>query len=222
MKSIKMTALIGILALMLWVPAASADTITVSDTIALTTASWTNTLDFTQFDSSLGTLTSVELSLTAVADTQLYVYNNHTSQERIGRAYAALTFTVQAPISGNLVIPVINFPSSPDYAYDLMGHASATSGVFNYPNTSIFNTLYTATDVLAVFTGNGTESLNASAGLSGVAGANVTATPLNPHAGLVGTVIYTCTPAVVPIPGSVMLLGSGLVGLGLLRFRRRG
>jgi hypothetical protein len=46
-------------------------------------------------------------------------------------------------------------------------------------------------------------------------------TPFALPDGYYGNVLVEGSPAAIPIPGSVLLLGSGLLGVGLLRFRRR-
>lgn len=175
---------------------------------------------FNQFNSSLGTLTSVSVSVS-------YDFN-HTS---------TLTFAVPSTIStsatqNNISVSlpngtVIGSAASPDYTQSTAFNSSTmtlgtpvTLTPINDPGTIAPISLTSASN-LALFTGSGTISLPVLA--SSVAAAHFSAgngtAVVTTTASATVTISYNYTPHAVPEPSSVVLLGMG--GCGLLWFRRR-
>jgi hypothetical protein len=185
--------------------------------IAPTLTDWAGTLEFPQFDPSLGTLISVELTISGAISTDITVANSATTGSD-GTVKTECLFTVQDS-GNNLVAPQLDL-LSPVFSYSLAPGGSISSGTLMKSGSD--TQTYTSPVVLSEFTGLGSITLNASTftqTLLANTGGNTAAGQVTTGSAT-GTVTYNFTP--VPEPGSLAMLG----GLGLTAFwyvwRRRG
>lgn len=195
-----LTLLVAVVGL---ISAASADTSGPFDTLTPVPSArtdWTSSLLFPKFDSSLGTLLSVQLAITASYDTVLTVTNTSPSGSS-GWAKTELLLSVQNA-GGALVEPVLDMLTSP-YTFSLGPGQSVTSGTIHKQATS--SDTYTAPDILAAFTGPGIITLNASTltnALLGYTGGNTNASQTT-YASVTGKVTYNYT-TVPELPASLL------------------
>ncbi len=181
---------------------------------------WSNTLAFQKFDTSMGTLTEVQLVLNGGLSTAITVKNN-------------LAYSISGDVSTNVYLTVggdsepvkEQFTLSSDvFTYNLAANATANSGTLTKLGSAIAN--YTDSATLSNFSedgsGDGYITLPASAYAKTVhtdTGGNTTTTQVT-TASLGGTITYFYT--TIPEPSTLVLLGT--LGAGLLAhawFRRR-
>ena len=200
-----------------------ADTIsgpfTTTTPIAYTLTDWTGSLSFPMFDSRLGTLTEVDLTLSGSMYTVLTVHNSSPTGST-GHANTHLQMTLQ-DAGNNLIAPQIDL-MSPSYTYTLAANETKTSGTLSKSGSS--SDQYFDPVVLAEFTGTGSILLSASTFTETAVfntGGNTDASQVT-QGQLTGTVTYHYN--LVPEPSTlVLLLGIGAIGmLGYSRRRRQG
>jgi hypothetical protein len=211
--------------------AASADLLTegpltTSTPIALTLTDFSGNLAFAEFDPSLGTLDSVTFTLSSTLQTVLTVTNNSPSAST-GNARTELAVNLGLTNLSNSDLDYV----SANFSYSLAPGGQLTSGTLAAASVPVrgftdsnSTQIYTSVDVLNEFTGPGTLNLGVSTttftDLSN-SGGN-TAEGQTTSASITGTVSYTyTTPSApsVPEPASMLLMGSAMLGLGLLRKR---
>lgn len=195
--------------------AATSGPFVTSTPIASSKTDWVNSLVFPKFDSSLGTLLSVRLQITATYDTTLTITNTAASPSS-GWAKTELLVSVQDS-GNNLVEPVLDLLTSP-YNFSLQPGQSVQSGNIHKQGSS--DDTYTSQAVLAAFNGPGSITLNASTltyAVISYTGGNTDATQVT-YAGTMGTVTYEYA---VPEPSGLLTLGPAFLGLlALIRKRR--
>jgi hypothetical protein len=181
-----------------------------------------------QFNPAWGSLQSVEIDLTSHMSTDLAIVNGDTGASS-GTVNTQLQIFVQDG-GNNLTGGVYSTGAgviaycapgnciSGKYAYTLTSGGSIDSGAIT-ANSSESMT-YTLGAILSEFTGTGNFNLSAKS-LTGTTitntGGNTTATQ-NTFANVTGDVIYTYNSS-APEPATLFLMGSALVGVGILRKR---
>jgi hypothetical protein len=188
---------------------------TTSTPIASTLTDFTGFLNFQQFNSSLGTLTAVELQFSSTLTTTLDVTNGANSSSH-GTAKTELQVTIE-DVGSNLNVPELDIISSA-YAYTLNPGGSVQSGQLTKSGSS--DDTYTIQAILNEFTGGGQIVLNVSTltqTLLANTGGNTSASQVT-YASLTGDVIYYYE---LPEPSTFGMMGAALVGLAGLRFRKR-
>jgi hypothetical protein len=211
-----------------------ADTISTSpQTVPPTLTDWGWTpLTFPRFDPSQGTLTQVDLTLSAAMTTTFTLTNNGES-DASGTAYTDLEIFVEdagytlTPCnlsellglqSGQLAVDSTHLPTT-----DLAPSEEETYGPFVRANNFDSSPDYTAPTILNEFTGTGNITLNAGAGATvwlDFSGGNVNYAQTT-VASLTATVTYVYTPIPVPEPSTLALLAVGALGVVGYRWRRR-
>jgi hypothetical protein len=184
--------------------------------IAPTLTDWTGTLEFPQFDPSLGTLISVELTISGAISTDITVTNSATTGSD-GTVKTECLFTVQDS-GNNLVAPQLDL-LSPVFSYSLVPGGSISSGTLTKSGSD--TQTYTSPVVLSEFTGLGSITLNASTftqTLLANTGGNTAAGQVTTGS-VTGTVTYNFTP--VPEPSTLAMLGFFAVGLVGCAMRRK-
>jgi PEP-CTERM motif len=174
------------------------------------------TLSVANFDPSLGTLTAAALTLDAFTGPQFEVLN--VGNNNVGGTGVGSTTVTYSIASVGLSGSVSSGTQTVTVTSGLFDLASSTpSPSFIDPSASLTDLAAltgagtTGFDVNQTFTTSGTTiTPNASLAFGGGASANLEL-----------EVTYTFTPAPAPEPVSIALLGSGLVGLSLVRRRRR-
>lgn len=202
---------------------ASAGTITQTLSITTATTNWNQNLAFNQFDSSLGTLNSVTYSFSGSVGGTAQAENQDASPATIDLSLEA-QMKAERPGTSTVVsqiFPLASFTFNAA-AYDGTLDYGGTSGITLTDLTgsdSISNTISTS---LADFIGTGTVSVPVFAsGLSSANGGGNTTSHFTTQAGASLTITYDYTaPPSVPEPMSILLLGVGVTGIGLVRRRR--
>lgn len=199
----------------------------------------TGTTDFTdaastveQFNSNLGTLQSVTITIGDSFTSTLTVANNSSSASSgsaqtnvaVGFEDAGGLFTADQLIvsNGTAINAATTASTQPSKGlYNLAGGAHISFPGLTGSATPVSTNALTAANILAEFTGSGTIALD----VSSLTTTSLTNTGGNTAASQVTTatvtdsVTYTYTPAKVPEPVSIALLGTGVLALGFLRRR---
>ena len=194
-----------------------------SNVISNTSTNWSNALNFTKFDSTLGTLTSIKITLSG----DLF---GNARAESLDNSTTTVTLNLGAvikltrPDNSTIVISAPGISNSFNAAsFDGIIDFGGTSGAsFAEISTSLVNsvTLTLAGD-LALFTGIGSLAAPTTAiGNSQATGSGNLVSSFQTQAGAFGSVEYTFN-AAVPEPQSwaLMLVGFGAVGFAARRRR---
>ena len=231
----KLFSIIGTAALLLATSNAQAAVISYTSTIAQAKTNWNTAvpgptvplpLTLTGFDTLGGTLTLLSAVITFTSD-----IISTTKVESLDAAPS----TVTATASGN-----VTFSNLPNAAASLILlptlsqsiGLTAFDGVIDFAGTSGFTFLpitatasgtksYSLPADLSFFStlGLGTFNINvATVATSGATGAGNLVTQINTTGGAAATIVYTYLPTVlIPTPGTMALLGLGLLGLAGMR-----
>lgn len=187
---------------------------TTSTPIPYTKTDWGGTLAFPKFNPALGTLTQVDISITAAMQTTLTVTNTASSAST-GTAKTEVAVTVTDPLA--LITMGPDF-FSPNYPFSLDPGQSVTSGTLTKSSTDTQS--FTAAAILSEFTGPGTITMNASTYTQtwlAFNGGNTEASQVT-DASCTGTVTYYY---VVPEPSGLMVLAPMAFGLLTMIRKRR-
>jgi hypothetical protein len=223
--------LVGFAAMALTCGLASASTL--METFTGTATVSTNTdfsglLTTTQFNPAWGTLQSVEIDINSAMSTDLQITNNDTSNSS-GTVHTQLQIFVQDAgnnLSGGVFStgPGVLAYCAPNvnciggFSYTLAHGGSQDSGALT--GASLQDVTYNLAAILSEFTGLGNISLHTNT-LTGTTITNTggnTVAIQNTTANVTGDVIYTYTSG-APEPATLFLMGSALVGVGVLRKR---
>ena len=127
-----------------------------STPIGYTLTDWTSSMSFPKFNSSLGTLTEVDLTFNAGMETTLTI-NNESDSGSSGSANTNVQISVKDP--GNYFCPRRSIFFSPAYYYTLAGGDSTSSGLLTSTGSGTETLLG---DQVGEFNGPGTIVLPAS------------------------------------------------------------
>ena len=207
---------------------AQAGVITSTKSVALAPTDWAEILSFAKFDTSLGTLDSVEFFLSGTTSGVAQAEHKGPFARDITLNISTI-LTLTRPDATTLVVatPVFSeifhatsFDGNKDFA--------GTSGITTATKTATGTNSITYTDIsdLLLFSGSGTINLGlGTAGNSTATGSGNMTSDFTTSASGYATVTYHYTspivpPAPVPEPASFAVMGLGLGMLGLTRRRR--
>ena len=181
------------------------------------------TLDFPKFDPSLGTLTSISLTLSGTATAQQDFENKSNSSATVTMTSAG-TMTLKRPNGTQLVVTIPTVINSKTVgAYDHVNDSGGTSGFTFDPTTVTASDLqvYSGASDLALFTGVGNISLPFTGiGSSTAVGSASLSTGSSMIGSASATVLYTFT-AAAAVPETSTYGSIGAVAIvGLLGYRR--
>ncbi len=186
---------------------------------------WSEAFTFATFNSELGTLLSVQVTVSTSATTTITVENTGTSAST-GSVRTNLQLTVSDPaglfaLDPNTTYPQIdiNVPNAAP-SYDLSSGQSVVLGAYTR-NSGNITSLYDSSAILSQFTGNSSDTINITLAtlaqtLLANSGGNTSASQITTATGNL-TITYTYD--AVPEPSTYALVGLGLAAV--LVFRRR-
>lgn len=202
-----------------------------TSSVVNTKTDWVGNIVLPKFNSSLGQLLSVQITITDVINTTLSVTASG-STNATGGIETKVSVGISDPLG--LFGQGVKLTSTSGIATSSLFQTSTQTQFYNVApgtttpitpptaNGSGTTPIFTAADVLAEFTGTGGITLVASTLTNAVnttTSGNSSATQ-STFASATGTVTYTYRPAAeLPEPFSVALLGSAVVGFGVLRRR---
>jgi len=203
---------------------ASAGTVTYSDSIDLTSTNWSDTVSIQKFDASLGTLVSIEFTLSGHVEGTIRFESMDSSPTTVDACLKA-EIELRRP-DDSLIVETFPLASvSEDVtAYDGVMDWGGTSGrTYDGLSGDKTETLVSPppSSDLALFTGTGSIVLPIVAtGCSTASGGGNLISQFITSASAYVEVTYTYDEPAIPEPATLLLLVSGVSGLVFARSRR--